>query len=71
MAEKLIENETPSPSACTEALEIELSAEERAALQAEADRRGVTLEEYVRWRMRTAVAVTEAGGSSMTRRGVA
>lgn len=71
MADKLIENETPSLSACTEALEIELSAEERAALQAEADHRGVSLEEYARWRARTAGAVANAGGSSMARSGAA
>ena len=52
-------------------VEIELSAEVRDVLQAEADHRGATLEEYVRWKMLTAAAVVNAGGNSTSRSGTA
>jgi uncharacterized protein (DUF2249 family) len=42
----LVEREDPAHS-----IDIELSAEVRDTLQAEADRRGVTLEEYLRFRL--------------------
>jgi hypothetical protein len=45
-------------------VDVEFSAEQRAALQTEADRRGVTLEEYVRWAAHTAAGVSDAGGAS-------
>jgi hypothetical protein len=47
-----------------ETVDVALSVEQLAALQAEADRRGVTLEEYVRWAAHTAAGVSEAGGGS-------
>jgi len=48
----------------THVLEVELPEKVRAALQAEADRRGVTLEEFMRWMAMTAAAVDANGGSS-------
>lgn len=44
----------------TSTVSVELSASDQTMLQAEADKRGVTLEEYVRWRLHTAAALQEA-----------
>jgi hypothetical protein len=43
----------------TSAVSVELSASDQTMLQAEADKRGVTLEEYVRWRLLTSAALHE------------
>jgi hypothetical protein len=48
----------------TRVIEASFSADELRQLQAEADHRGVTLEEYMRWRLLTAAASIEAGGTS-------
>ena len=42
-------------------LDVKLNAEEQLLLQAEADKRGVTLEEYLRWRLLTAAGVVRGG----------
>jgi hypothetical protein len=51
-------------SARTQTIDVTITEEARRALQAEADRRGVTLEAYARWLALTAAASVEAGGDS-------
>lgn len=48
---------------CT--VSVELSARDWATLQAEAEKRGVTLEEYVRWRLLTSAALQEAASAAL------
>lgn len=44
-------------------LNVELRPEEFTVFQAAANKRGVSLEEYVRWKLLTAAAVVEVGGT--------
>jgi hypothetical protein len=55
----------------TYVLDVPLNAEQRAALQKDADARGMTLEEYVLGVVFTTLAVTEVGGGASSNGGSA